>query len=597
MSGNIKQKLRNLPASPGVYLMKDGNGTIIYVGKAKELKKRVPSYFTGTRDIKTTVLVNRISDIDYIITSTEYEALILENTLIKKYNPRYNINLKDGKTYPFICITNEDFPRVFRTRQIQQDGSEYFGPFTDVFKLDEYLKLIEKLFPLRKCRGKLKKRTSPCLYYHIGRCSAPCAGKISKEEYQSYIKDVEKLLHGETDSLLKELEGKMRAASEHLNFERAARYRDIIEAINSVGTKQRMVDMNETARDYVNYASKDKTCVFTVLSMREGKLQGKDSFRTTLFSEESEALVQFLIQYYENKNLPAVIFLPPVEGLELFQTYLKEHENDAVTASKPVEPEDTTLIQLAQKNASAELVKQKTGDYRTDALEQLQETLGLANLPNRIEGFDISHTAGTFTVASMVSFINGRPKKENYRYFKIKQLNGNIDDYKSMKEAVARRYSRLINENRQFPDLILIDGGLGQVNAAYVILKTIGKQNVPVIGLAKQHEEIFFPNTSQPVRLPEGSPPLRILQQVRDEAHRFAVAYTVKKRKGTLGLSLLESIPGIGEKRAKRLLELYGSVEAIQNAGAENIAGKTSIPQKAAENLVKSLLSRTEEEQ
>jgi excinuclease ABC subunit C len=552
--------------------MRDAKGSIIYVGKAKNLKKRVSSYFSGTKDVKTRVLVDRIDRIEYITTGNEYEALLLENNLIKEHTPRYNISLKDGKSYPVIRITAEQFPRIFRTRRIIQDGSEYFGPYTDVTKIDIYLDLIERLFPLRKCRGRLKKRDRPCLYYHIGRCSAPCCGKISREEYMKHVEGARRLLSGETAELLAGLKEEMQAASMGLNFEKAAELRDTIAAVETVGRGQEVVDFAAESRDYVACAMNDTLCSFVVFRMREGKLIGRDLFRGRSFSGPDEAFTQFFLRYYDElKELPETIYTSGGFDISLVETFFLRERGTRVGIIVPEEGRHARILRMVMDNAVHDLEKRLKSEANISGLEELKKALGLKTLPRRIEGFDIAQLSGKHPVASMVSFHNGTPDKSSYRRFHIKTLEGKIDDYEAIREVVARRYSRVVNEQQERPDLIVIDGGKGQVNAARAILNALGLKNIAVIGLAKQFEEIHFPGSSEPVRLPEGNEALRIVQAVRDESHRFATGFNKQLRKKGVGLGLLESIPGIGPKRAALLLTSFGSLENIGAASGEEI--------------------------
>lgn len=589
-------QIDQLPSNPGVYLMKDGKGTILYIGKAKNLKKRVRSYFVGGKDVKTATLIRKVRTLDYIITETEYEALLLENNLIKQYEPKYNINLKDGKTYPVIRITAEEFPRVYRTRRILRDGSEYFGPYPDVKALDLYLELIERLYPLRKCRGPLKPRESPCLYYHIGRCSAPCAGKISREEYLKHVEGVRRLLSGETASLLADLEEKMQQAAEGMRFEEAAQYRDLIRSVQEIETTQRVVDFDEEARDYIHCAGQDKRCIILLFRMRGGKLQGREVYRGPFTGTTAEVLEQFFLLYYtEVSRVPAVIFLSEAPELSSLEEYLERTFGRNVQIRLPESKRDKAILNLVKENAEHELRRTVVAEGDLSALEDLRRILKLEKLPLRIEGFDVSQLQGKFPVASLVCFHRGVPDKQEYRRFHVKTLEGAIDDYEAMREVVARRYTRRLNEGKELPDLILVDGGKGQVQAARSVLDALGLQRVPLVGLAKQQEELFLPGEKDSIVLPEGTPALRILQAVRDEAHWFATQFNLRLRKKQLDLSTLTSIPGIGEKRARRLLQQFGSLKALAEASAEEIVRKGGVPLAAAEQVVEAIQKRNAE--
>ncbi|MFP4489901.1 MAG: excinuclease ABC subunit UvrC [Spirochaetaceae bacterium] len=590
----LKETVRRFPDKPGVYLMKSSGDTIIYVGKAKSIKKRVSSYFTGNRSVKTEVLVSKISTIDYILTKNEYEALLLENNLIKEHNPKYNINLKDGKSYPVIRLTAEEYPRIFRTRRIIRDGSEYFGPYTDVHKLDAYLELVEKLFPLRKCKGKLKKRNHPCLYYHIGRCGGPCIGAVSKEEYGKDVESARKLLSGDIDGVVSDLRKRMEGAAKDLNYERAAELRDTIETVKWVGEAREVEDFSLESRDYVALAREDTLCSFVVFQMRDGKMVGRDLFRAEAFGSEDEAFSEFFFRYYDRqydrqKRLPEVIYTSAEVDVELVERFFREERGEDVRVELPSEDRDIRIMKMASENASQDLDRRLRAIAHIPGLEELKRVLSLKKLPRRIEGFDIAQLEGKYPVASMVSFYNGNPDKKLYRRFHIKTLAGGVDDYEAIREAVARRYTRVLNEGLDKPDLVVIDGGRGQVNAAKEILRGIGMEDTPVIGLAKRYEEIFPPGSGDPVVLPEGSEGLRVLQAVRDETHRFAGTFHRSLRKKDIKLTSLESIPGIGPVRSRKLLEAFGSVEKIAEASALEIEERGKVPKELAERVKEEL--------
>ncbi|WP_162180216.1 excinuclease ABC subunit UvrC [Spirochaeta lutea] len=582
----LHSQAKQFPRDPGVYLMKDPKGTIIYVGKAKNLRNRVRSYFTGHKDPKTAVLVSKVHHIDFLVTKSEYEALILENNLIKEYTPRYNINLKDGKTYPVIRITNDAYPRVFRTRRIIRDGSQYFGPYTNIKAIELYLEVIDRLYPLRKCRGPLKKRESPCLYYHIGKCPGPCAGLISKEDYRKRVAKVARLLSKPPKTLIKEFERDMKKASANLQFEDAAYYRDVIQAMEEVFAEQQVVDYDQETRDYIGWYNQDQYHSFVVLQMREGKLAGTDMFRSQGYGEDSENLLQFITQYYsQHDRRPAVVYLGEPDVLPAIQEFFSSELASAIRAEIPESDRDSSILEMARENARQDGLKRIHELGSLPALEELQRILQLPSLPLRIEGFDIAQLHGKHTIASLVSFHQGKPDKAQYRYYKIKTLDGGIDDFESMREAVARRYSRLLNEDRDMPDLILIDGGKGQLSAAKSILDSLGLGDLAILGLAKQEEEIFLPGRSKSITLPPGHPALRILQNVRDEAHRFATGLNQRLRSGDLHLETLESIPGIGPARAKKILQRYTSMKVIRDKTAQEISQDCGIPLAAATAL------------
>ena len=589
-----KQTALTFPQKPGVYLMKDRDGTIIYIGKAKNLKKRVSSYFTGNRDIKTRFLIKKIADIEHIVTHNEYEALLLENNLIKQWTPHYNVNLKDGKTYPVIRITNEDYPRVFRTRRIIDDGSVYFGPYTDVRRVDMYLEVIEKLFPLRKCRGPLKKRNSPCLYYHMHRCTAPCAGKTTKEEYNQTVEQVKQLLSGKTKDLKHDLEEKMNSAAESLEFEKAALYRDSLQAVETSSMKQEVIDFSGYDRDYAVIVTKGALCTFALFQMRDGKLSGQELYYSESYESEEESLTHFLLQYYNPSNPPPrTLYLSREPATENLETWFIEELGMKVDIRVPLKGKHLSIIRMAEENARIDLIRRSENSAQHPGLEELKTVLHLSDPPLRIEGFDIAQLSGTNPVASMVTFLNGRPDKQNYRKYHIRSLKGEIDDFKAIREVVARRYTRVSNEKGDLPDLILIDGGKGQVSSAQSVLRSLGINSITVIGLAKRIEEIV-PVAGDPFTLPDTSPALRLLQFVRDEAHRFATTFQKSLRKKSAVTPILTRIDGIGEKRAALLLREFGSIQAIAGLETGELAEKTKLPESLAGKVIEFAKNNTE---
>ncbi|MFW5686189.1 MAG: excinuclease ABC subunit UvrC, partial [Spirochaetota bacterium] len=540
------------------------------------------------RDVKTSVLMNKVDHIEYLVCRSEYEALLLENNLIKEHRPRYNINLKDGKTYPVIRITNEEYPRVFRTRRIVQDGSTYFGPFANVYQIDRYLEVIEKVFPLRKCRGPIKKRDHPCLYYHIGRCAAVCAGKTTHDEYAKRIDGITKLLSGETDALIADLERDMQDAVEALKFEQAADIRDTIAAIRGTQEEQQVVDFDPDVRDYLGLYLKDDLVSMTIFHMRGGKLLGTELFHSDVYGEPEEFIPQFLIQYYTAaKAVPEKLIVGAERSVVRaiapdLKHFFREELEKKVDVLFPESSRDASVVNLAAENAQRDFEKRIREQGNIPGLEELQKVLSLPRLPLRIEGFDIAHVDGKHPVASLVSFQNGRPDKNNYRRFHMKTLDGTIDDFAAMREVVARRYTRVANEELPAPDLILIDGGKGQVSSAVAVLEAL-ELEIPVVGLAKREEELFLPGESESIRLPQGSEPLRILQAVRDEAHRFATTFRAGLQSADFSLQTLESVPGIGPTRSRRLIEKFKSLAAIADATTESIAAEAKIPYETAE--------------
>jgi len=588
-SENYYKKLKaaalDAPTEPGVYIMKDAEGEIIYVGKAKSLKNRIKSYFSGEKDVKTATLMRRIRSFETIIVASEYEALLLENTLIKQHSPKYNISLKDGKSYPVIRITHEDYPRIFRTRRVIQDKSLYFGPFPDGQAVNAMIDLIDRLFPLRKCK-KIKKN-GPCMYYHIGRCFAPCCGKINKEEYGLHVERVKKMLSGETDALIIDMTAKMHEAARALKFEDAARIRNAIRAIeNLAGEDNSVEDLNPEDRDYIAWAAEGVLATFTVFSMRGGKMTGRDLYRTRSAADEQDSLELFITSYYDNSRPPpAKIFLQKTSHenteMDLISDWFKEKFNREPELLVPSEKHHAAILAMAKQNAAEDVRKRLKERGAGPALDELARVLNLKERPERIEGFDIAQLDGKHPVASLISFKNGVPDKKNYRYFKLRTVIGIVDDFASMREVVRRRYSRLLRENKELPDLILIDGGIGQVNAAKGVLDELGI-DCGIVGLAKREEELWLPEAKAALVLSRQSEALKVLQHVRDECHRFATGFNQRLRSKDLLFSTLESVEGIGPKRAAAIMKTYESLENIAAADVTEMAERCSISEDAA---------------
>ncbi len=578
------------PHSAGVYLWRNAEGTVIYVGKAKVLKNRLSSYFSGQKNIKTQLLIANAVSIEYIVTANEYEALILENNLIKKYSPRYNICLKDGKSYPVIRITNEEFPKIYRTRTIHHDGSQYYGPFPDVYALDTFLETIFKLYPLRRCRT-FKSRTSPCLYYHMGQCKAPCCKKISKESYTEYFGEIISLLEGKDDAAVERLKTEMRAAADELNFEKAARLRDGINALNVLHNQNIVESFDENDADYLAYWREGELVSFTVLKIRSGKLLGRNNFREISLNEDDELISEFMNVYYNSPDqIPPFIYVStsamlPETNCWLHETYGVDSQIVLVTDDIPSAPRHKAAIQMATQNAHEDIIRRLRERGDTPAMEELKDRLHLDRLPIRIEGFDIAHIGGKWPVASLISFYNGNPDKKNYRYFRLKTTDGLIDDFASMREAVTRRYTRLLNEGADMPDLLLIDGGIGQVNAVDAVIKALGL-DIPIAGLAKRDEEIWRPHTSEPICLPKRSDALRLLQRVRDETHRFATSRNQRLRTKENVVSIFLELPGVGEKRALTLQKKYTTLENLCKQKPADIAETIKIKEEDAADIL-----------
>ncbi|GMO13959.1 MAG: excinuclease ABC subunit UvrC [Treponemataceae bacterium] len=531
----LHQTALNAPETSGVYLWRNSENIIIYIGKAKNLKNRLTSYFGIKKDIKTLLLVSNAASIEYITTNNELDSLILENNLIKQHNPRYNIDLKDDKSYPSIRITmTEDFPRVFRTRRILNDGSKYFGPYPNSGALSAFVEALMKIFPIRRCK-RLHRRKAPCMYYHIKSCMAPCCGKISKKDYGAYITDICSILDspsadssGKNSAWVMRLTEMMHEAAHEQNFEKASAIRDGINAFAMLQNKTFMQEFDIDDRDYIAWHSEGEMVTFTVLKIRTGKLIGRDLYRTRSLSEAEELIQEFLLAYYTEKEMiPPKIFVNAGTGMTLMQEWFCKNFSCEPRIISPTEnasdKRHIAALNMAAHNAKEDIVRRvrETGDIH--AMQELQEILELPSLPVRIEGFDIAHLNGKFPVASLVSFLNGNPDKKNYRYFRLKTTDGIIDDFASMREASSRRYTRLLNEGKELPDLILIDGGIGQVNAVKGVLDAL-ELDIPIAGLAKRDEEIFLPHNSTPLSIPKRSDALRLLQRVRDETHRFATS-------------------------------------------------------------------------
>ncbi len=555
-------------------MWRDPQDTVIYVGKAKNLKNRLSSYFSGKKDIKTRLLISSAKSIEYITTANEYEAFLLENNLIKKYSPKYNINLKDGKSYPSLRITKEEFPRLFKTRNILHDGSTYFGPYPDATALDTFIETLYQIYPLRHCK-KFVKKDSPCLYYHMGQCKAPCCGKISKESYNEFFGEISDLLKENSDETSKKLTAKMKEAAAALNFEKAARLRDGLRALMIMQNQNIVESFDAEDRDYIAHYREGELVSFTVLKIRNGKLLGRDNHRVTSLNEDDELISEFMNAYYTSKEeVPPKIFVPHEYGLEMVKRRLKEIleiEPNVIEVSQDMSQRDLAAMQMAQQNAKEDIIRRLRERGDLPALQELKDILGLKNLPIRIEGFDIAHIGGKFPVASLISFYNGNPDKKNYRYFRLKTTDGYIDDFQSMREATSRRYTRLLNEQSELPDLILIDGGIGQVNAVDQVLKSLNL-DIPIAGLAKRDEEIWLPNAEKPVCLPKRSDALRLLQRVRDETHRFATSRNQRLRTKENVVSIFLEIPGIGEKRARTLTKHFTTLENMCSADESAVA-------------------------
>lgn len=586
MNSKLEVNLKNLPLLPGVYQFLNKNGKVIYVGKAKNLKNRVRSYFQeNITSAKTLALVNKIDDLQILVTDSELEALILENNLIKELKPRYNVNLKDDKSFPFIKVTNELFPRIYPTRRIINDGARYFGPYTDVRSMRLSLRMINQIFKIRSCKLDLTekniadKKFKVCLDYHIKKCDGPCEAFISSKDYNSMVDEVVKLLKGKTDDLINDLKNQMEIASKNLEFERAAELRDKIEQLDGISSKQKIVSDDFEDRDIfaVAFEGKDSTCA--VFNIRSGKLIGKKQLKLSI--EEGEELPEIYsaaIKFYYNDfvEIPKEIIIEiQPDDSEAIMQWLRMKSNKKIKIIVPQRGDLRSLVKMCKENAvlqlkEIQLQKMKNLGNAPYSLSALQRDLRLKVLPKKIECFDISNLQGTDTVASMVVFEEGKPKKSLYRKFIIKTVEG-PDDFSSMREVITRRYSKLKEENQPLPDLIMVDGGKGQLSSAVEVLNELGFKNYSIIGLAKRLEEVFLPGNSDPELIPKTSSGLKLLQQVRDEAHRFAITFHRNRRSKRIIKTELTDISGIGKETAKRLLQNFGSLEAIKNSSLDEI--------------------------
>ncbi|USK43327.1 excinuclease ABC subunit UvrC [Cytobacillus oceanisediminis] len=584
MNDTIKNKLTLLPAQPGCYLMKDRQGTIIYVGKAKILKNRVRSYFTGSHDGKTLRLVNEIVDFEYIVTSSDMEALILEMNLIKKYDPKYNVMLKDDKSYPFIKLTAERHPRLITTRKVKKDRGKYFGPYPNVQAANETKKLLDRIYPLRKC-STLPDRV--CLYYHLGQCLAPCVKAVGEDQYKQMTDEIAKFLNGGYKEIKKDLTAKMTAAAEELDFERAKELRDKIAHIDATMEKQKMTMTDFTDRDVFGYAvDKGWMCV-QVFFIRQGKLIERDVSMFPIYNEPEEEILTFLGQFYTKTNhfKPREILAPDSVDAEMAEQLLD------VKVLKPQRGQKKDLVKLAYKNAKIALQEKfsliERDEERTiKAVENLGDQLGIYT-PHRIEAFDNSNIQGTDPVSAMIVFIDGKPEKREYRKYKIKSVKG-PDDYESMREVVRRRYTRVLKEELPLPDLIMIDGGKGHVEAVRDVLENELGLDIPISGLVKDEKhrtsQLLYGNPLQIIPLARNSQEFYLLQRIQDEVHRFAITFHRQLRGKNAFQSILDDIPGIGEKRKKQLLKAFGSVKKMKEAPIEEYR-KIGIPENVAEEL------------
>ncbi|HHZ16786.1 MAG TPA: excinuclease ABC subunit UvrC [Clostridia bacterium] len=593
----LEEKLKLLPALPGVYLFKDEKGKVIYVGKAISLKNRVRSYFTGQQSSpKTQVLVKKIRDLDYLVTDSEVEALILESNLIKKHKPKYNIRLMDDKNYPYLRVTvQEKFPRLEMVRSVKRDGARYFGPYTNVGALHETLRLLKRVFPLRSCKQKdFSKQERACLNAHIKRCAAPCQGLISEADYRKMIEEVILFLEGRQEKLAKTLKKRMQEAAKRLDFEKAAELRDQLQAVENVIEKQKIVSTSREDYDVLHYARANHIACVQLFFVRSGKVSGGDHFLLEGLqgTEDAEILPAFLKQYYHRAEfIPPQLILPEkVEEQEVLETWLKEKRGSKVVLTVPQRGHKKELLALGAKNARENLqresrIREEKERQEEKALQELADYLGLSRPLQRMECYDISNIKGREAVASMVVFEKGRANPSAYRRFKIKTVEG-PDDFASMAEVIRRRFSNAQSGNPRFlplPDLVVVDGGKGQLSAVCGVMRELGYGDIPAVGLAKQEEWVFMEGKSDPLILPRDSQGLYLLQRIRDEAHRFAITYHRLLRGKRNLLSVLDEIPGLGPKRKAALLKHFQlSLQKIRQASLEELEQVEGLGKKAA---------------
>ncbi len=610
----LEDKLKNLPELPGVYIMKDENDEIIYVGKAINLKNRVKQYFHSTiKHPKVAAMVERIVDLEYIITDSELEALMLECNLIKKHKPRYNILMKDGKTYPYIKVTlNEDYPRVMMTREVKKDGAKYFGPYTDGYAVNRTLELIKRMFPLRDCSknlSKIKKNERPCLNFHINKCMAPCQGNVDKSTYNEAVKSVCMLLEGKQDELIERLEDSMNKAAEELDFERAAEIRDNINSLRKISEKQKVISSSLEDQDVIALSKLHDDACLQIFFVRKGKLVGREHFfiTETAYEGNEEILCGFIKQFYgDDAYVPKEIIIQyQLSDMDIIETWLKEKKGSKVRLTVPQKGEKLKLIEMVEKNAQDTLMlyieKLKNDEEKTmGACRELAEHLGLSKAPYRIEAYDISHLQGVENVGSMIVFEAGKAKNRDYRRFRIKYVEG-ADDYQSMKEIVMRRFIHGIKERERleaegkdyeagkfssFPDLILIDGGIGQVNAAQAVLDELDIK-LPISGMVKDDRHrtrgLIYEKSEKAIAINTNA--FRLITAIQDEAHRFAINYHRSLRAKTTVKSVLDDVPGIGDTRRRALLKHFGSLKKIKEASVEELSLVEGMNKKTAEIL------------
>jgi len=602
---DIQQKLRQIPKSPGVYFFRDGKGGIIYIGKAKVLRNRVKSYFNSSvgKDPKTLVMVKNIADLEWMVVRSEVEALLTEANLIKEHKPRYNVFLKDDKTFPYIRITNEPYPRVeiIRQKNLTKDDHNYFGPYTDAGYLREILRVIHKIFPLRTCTYYIDDNTIKagkikiCLDYHIKRCDGPCEGLVSEKEYGEMINQIKGFLKGRNKEIQEYLQAQMDSASNSQKYEDAARYRDQLNVVTQFTRKQKKASQDFKDRDVVVVSAENRYGVGVVMRIRNGHIMGREKFNLKVHDPDchAENISQFILQYYTSTiDVPEEVLVEyNFDEIIEYENWLKSIRNKRVQILIPERGEKRKLVEISKRNSDLllgelRLKQAKRKELLTKPVLQLQEDLGMEVAPRRIEAFDNSNIQGSNPVAGMVCFIDGKPRKSEYRKFHIKTVQG-INDFASMYEVVNRRYKRQLEEKKPLPDLILIDGGKGQLSSAKSALDALGLGYVPVIGLAKRLEEVYKPELPEPQNIPKTSPGLHLLRAIRDEVHRFAITFHRKSRKKDMTKSVFEEIPGMGKKRIQKLWQEFKSLEAIKDASINELKEVTGFSEKLCEEIQK----------
>ena len=604
---DVTEILSQIPTSPGVYFYKNDKDEIIYIGKAKVLRNRVRSYFQKSKkiDSKTQVMVKHIADIDWLVVRDEVEALLTEANMIKEHRPRYNVLLKDDKTFPYVRITNEPYPRVeiIRAKHLTKDKHTYFGPYTDAGYLRELLRSLHKIFPIRTCNYYIdatsisEKKVSVCLDYHIKRCEGPCEGLVSENHYGEMVHQIKQFLKGRNDSIKQHLKGAMTLASDEMRFEDAGRYRDQYQAVMTFTRRQKLLSQDFMDRDILAISAELSYGVGVLMRIRNGHLIGREKFQLKVADAENRTVImsQFFTQYYNaTADLPKEILLDtPIDDIEQFEKWLSCEKGSKVNILVPERGEKKKLVDTCAKNtelylASIRFKKIKRKEHIPQMVAQLQEDLGLDAPPRRIEAFDNSNIQGAHAVAGMVCFIDGKPRKSEYRKFNIKTVEG-IDDFASMREVVGRRYKRVLDEQKSLPDLILIDGGKGQLSAAKSALDVLGLGYVPIIGLAKRLEEVFKPEIAEPQNIAKSSPGLHLLRQLRDEVHRFSITFHRSKRAKKMILSIFKDIPGMGKKRVQKLWGIFESLDDIKSASTEDIKAKCGFSEKLAKAILEKI--------